>query len=535
MDFKKLMSICLGMLGITAFTKNDAGAFAMSDDERSKISAAFGPEFTALFEKNLSTHVEEAAGASASEQEGADDLSTQMMEAVRNHNATQLAAGLKDLQNQLAAEKERNTTLQSTIAVLSASPEQLPAAEGAATTPRKEGKKSVMKINLNHKHYAGVPEFLNTGVQGAVTTKTIDAGELLTEFGTFLSQNQQNLALIRELVNGFTSSEHFTSVPAVTEYRAVRAFITSVVQQFTNKWSAAGKTKFTPIIVKNRRHKINFPIVPSEVLDSYMFHLYDEGLAPDQMPITKYIINVMLFPQILEDIELRMVFKGKFVEKDFDSDEAGIPEDSMDGLETILVEAKTTGDKGINFYEGKAGFAWETATAKEIIDHVNGFVDFLSPLYKTKAMNIGISHENLRRYERAYKEVWGQNSGQSGDFGTRKIDYSLNVLVAYDGMYSSPIMFSTPKQNMVKLRHKNEAPNVINDVQKHDYEVRLYGEFWLGVGFPIGEAVFAYVPEGYDPKAEISKNWGAATDYREGYKGNDAPAGEEEEDPDEGL
>lgn len=514
MDFKKLMSICLGAIGITAFSKNEAGEFALSEDERSKISDAFGPVFTALFEKNLATHVEEGAS------DESDDISTQMMNAVREHNKTKLDEGLNELKTKLAAEKKKNASLQETVAVLSALPEQLPAAEGAASIPGKAGVKSVMKINLNHKHYGGVSEFLQTGVQGAVTTKTIDAGELLTEFGTFLSQNQQNLMLIRELVNGFTSAEHFTSVPAVTEYRAVRALITSVVQQFTNKWSAAGKTKFTPLTIKNRRHKINFPIVPSEVLDSYMFHLYDEGLAPDQMPITQYIINVLLFPQILEDIELRMVFKGKFVEKEFDSDEPGIPEDSMDGLETILVEAKTTGDKGINFYKGKPGFNWETATAKEIIDHVNGFVDFLSPLYKTKAMNIGISAENLRRYERAYKEVWGQNSGQAGDFGTRKVDYSLNVLVAYDGMYSSPIMFSTPKQNQVKLRHKNEAPNVINDVQKHDYEVRLYGEFWLGVGFAIGEAVFAYVPDGYNPKAEIAKNWGAATDYREGYKGN---------------
>jgi len=55
----------------------------------------------------------------------------------------------------------------------------------------------------------------------------------------------------------------------------------------------------------------------------------------------------------------------------------------------------------------------------------------------------------------------------------------------------------------VKLRHKNEVPDVINDVQKHDYEVRLYGEFWLGVGFQIAEAVFAYVPANYDPQAGL--------------------------------
>src|SRR5690606_41283165 len=66
-----------------------------------------------------------------------------------------------------------------------------------------------------------------------------------------------------------------------------------------------------------------------------------------------------------------------------------------------------------------------------------------------------------------------------------------------------PIVFSTAYQNIVKLRYKNEVPFVINEVQKHDYVVRLYGEFWLGVGFLIAEAVFAFVPDGYDPQASL--------------------------------
>ena len=40
-------------------------------------------------------------------------------------------------------------------------------------------------------------------------------------------------------------------------------------------------------------------------------------------------------------------------------------------------------------------------------------------------------------------------------------------------------------------------------MQKVDYEVKLFGEFWLGVGFAIGEAVFASVPDGYDPATTV--------------------------------
>lgn len=56
---------------------------------------------------------------------------------------------------------------------------------------------------------------------------------------------------------------------------------------------------------------------------------------------------------------------------------------------------------------------------------------------------------------------------------------------------------------MILTVNYNEAPNVINDVQKHDYELRLYGEFWMGVGFAIGEAVFASVPADYNPTLSV--------------------------------
>ena len=56
---------------------------------------------------------------------------------------------------------------------------------------------------------------------------------------------------------------------------------------------------------------------------------------------------------------------------------------------------------------------------------------------------------------------------------------------------------------------------MINDVQKINYEVRLFGEYWLGVGFAIAEAVFAFVPDAYDPNAEITASLGDHDDYQE--------------------
>ena len=72
------------------------------------------------------------------------------------------------------------------------------------------------------------------------------------------------------------------------------------------------------------------------------------------------------------------------------------------------------------------------------------------------------------------------------------------------------IIFCTPKSNFIMLQNLNQ-PQVITDIQKVDYEVRYYGEFWLGVGFAFGEMLFASVPADYDPQAAISDD--GSTDF----------------------
>ncbi len=482
MNWNKIKAVFLRAIGVTSLEENK-----LSAEQKETLKGFFGEEALEKFEAGLAS-------------ENPEDHSKEIFEAMKAVFAPEAAKVTNDLTAQLNAAIAENKKKDGLIQALMESPEDVPVAE-TNEFKGKAGVPKVMSVMRKAGHYAAAFGFLATGSMISAQGKTIDVDAVRQEFGTYLSQNGNNLEIVRQLFTGFTSSKYFKSVPAVTEHRAVQAQINSVVQQFTPKWTPKGNTKFTPLVIKNRRHKINFPIIPAEVLDSYLFHLYDERLSPDQMPITKYIWEHLISPQILDDVELRMIFKGKYVENT-DPNNPTDPEDSMDGIETILVQQKALGAASkINFTD--ATINWDTATAEQVLAFFEAFVDKLTPLYKNKKMNIYVSPEVFRKYQRSYKKVWGQNSGQDGDFGTAKIDYSVNTLVALDGMSGSPIVFSTPDGNMVKLRHKNEVPDVINDVQKHDYEVRLYGEFWLGVGFQIAEAVFAYVPAGYDPQAGL--------------------------------
>ncbi|WON93886.1 hypothetical protein [Sphingobacterium sp. UGAL515B_05] len=487
LSFKQTVSMVMGFLKISAFTDKKLTA-----EQAESLKAAFGEKFASKFSTAIAEQTDD-------EQANEDAHAEGLYEAITAHFAAATESATSTIAAQLAEAIAQNNLKDGQIALLKAESETdpFPISGQGQGWKGKEGVAKVLSVARKVAHYATVFASIALG-QGTVVagTKTIDVDNLRTEFGTFLSQNQTNVAITAQIFKGFSSASEFRTVPAVTEYQAIQSQINSVSQQFSAKWTPSGETKFTPLKIQNYRHKINVAIIPADVLDSYIFHLYDEGLAPDQMPITKYIWHSLVFPKLLEDIEYRMIFKGKYVA----NSTTLRPEDSMNGIEQILVDEKASGTSRINFFG--QDIDWTTATDKQVVDFINAFADAvdddltISKIYTSKFVK--------KRYQRAYENLYGANNKVVGGLNqTAEVDFVNMSLHELKGMGNSPIIFATTPGNMVKLRHKNEAPNVINDVQKNGYEVRLFGEYWLGVGFEIAELVFAYVPANYNPQVGL--------------------------------
>ncbi|WP_421977842.1 hypothetical protein [Roseivirga seohaensis] len=516
MKFSQIKAMVLAFLGTSLEVKE--GKEILSADNRKALETVYGKTFLEKFEADL-------AKDQAEEEVTSEDVQA-MVAAITAHNSAVQAEAIrlnKELTKKINAQATELANAQMQITKLSADPEEEIVASIDESIPRAENRKTLLKVNLNSPIYAPVIAFLKTGtmttIQSAVQAETIDVVDLKQEFGTFLSQNQNNLEMVKTLFTGFSSAQYFTTAMGTTEWRATQALITSVMQQFSSTWTASGNAKIRPLRIQNRHHKINFPIKPADVLETYAMHLYDEGLAPDQMPITLYIWNELIYPQLMQDIELRAIFKGKFVEQeDPENPVATSPEDSMDGLETILVEGKANGVKFNIYTPGNTFNILDPENSdQEVVDFVHGFVDFIAPNFKRKKMAIACSEEAYKRYKRAYKKInsIGSDKADNPDYGQDRIDYSQQYLVPMEGMYGSPILFVTTKENMKLLRHKNEVPRVIRDVQKADYVVKLFGEFWMAPGFAFAEAVFAAIPDDYDPQAELIRVMGAHTEYQQ--------------------
>lgn len=469
---QKLKAIVMTMLGVTEFKTQD-GKVVFSDDQREKIVAEFGEDFVDKFTASLEKELNDSSA-----QDQAESLK-KTLDAVKAENLKQLQA-LEKQMNAKLAERDKK------IEALSRNPEPDPDEEEEKEV---EGKETKFRINPKAKHNV-MADMLIRGTMGSdilAAGDTIDVDDLKTEFDTFISQTDK--PIIQKLTQKTESMMHMTTKVAITEWRASQAYISSVVQQFSHKWTPLGASAFTPITIKNRRHKINVPITPDEINDSWLSHLYDEGLTPEQMPITRYIINDLILPKVEEDREMKLIANGKFV--DFGTypstgDAGQATGSSMDGFMTQLIELyENKATNNVNF------IALGAVTSASIVTKMEEFVDSIDELYQTKKMNIFSSMSRYKQYKRAYRDEFPTT--KNDDKATSDtIDFSQQMIMPLPSMAQYNHFFCTPKDNFVRLRHKNNGASKIW-MQPDDYDVKVFAEWWEGVGFAFEEAIFAYI------------------------------------------
>lgn len=486
--FEKIKAIALGILGITNFATQD-NKVVFSEEQRQKLAEQFGDDFVDKFKAALEKEL-----ADTTAQDKADSLQ-KTIEAIKADNAKKLQAFEKQMNAKLEEANQK-------IAKLSEHPETDPEPEIKPTGDTK----TMFKINPKAKHNM-MAEMLLSGKMGAdimAAGDTIDVDDLKTEFDTFISQTDK--PVLQKLTQKTESMKYMTTKVAITEWRASQAYISSVVQQFSNKWTPLGASKFTPITIPNRRHKINVPITPDEINDSWLSHLYDEQLTPQEMPITKWIIDYLIIPKVEEDREMKLIASGVYTAfgtypSTGDAGQAtGL---SMDGFITQLVKLyEDKENNNVNF------IALGPITSANIVSKMETFVDSIDELYQTKKMNIFTSATKYKQYKRAYRDEFPTTKNE--DKATSDtIDFSVQMLQPLPSMATFNHFFCTPQDNFVRLRHKNSGASKIW-LQTEDYDVKVFAEWWEGVGFAFEEAIFAYIDalqviDGY-AKAEDATN-----------------------------
>jgi len=232
--------------------------------------------------------------------------------------------------------------------------------------------------------------------------------------------------------------------------------------------------------------------------------MYDEQASQLQsMPVVRYILYQLIFPKLDEEREQALAL-GRFKELEPDGQgnyTASKPSETMDGYLTQLIdlyaERETEGSKG-------SGLRWlqvgkqidpEQKNVRTIIDAAVKEVADKYPLYAKKAMKVHIDPVLADAYRREYLEEYKWLKNQDGTH-KNDIDFSNFTFAELEGMRGTGCFFITPKENFKHLMSHNPQ-NVTLRFQEQDYEVKIFGEWWEGTGFWMGEAIFVYI----SPKA----------------------------------
>ena len=483
-QFGKVLSVVLGGLGISAFAKDEKGKSILLSIQEETLKNKYGEKFVEEFKKDLAEY--EKDGASA------EDAITAEVKKQMEKEREQDTKALKDATDRLKKLETENENFRSVIARLEK--EETKDAGVVVEGGVEMTKRFKPDMTLAHNQYLAA-KFKGAAYSGDTT---IDTQELRKEFGKYVSS--ERIEIIKGLMGKTESTQYMSTVMTdKVEIRAQQAAIDSVLQQFTPNWTPKGKSKFTPLKIRNFKCKINVPIYPSDIMEDILGYLYDEDLKPEDMPVVRYIIQTLIFPKLDEEREIALAI-GEFKETTAakDGDDATDANEVMDGYITQLRRYKKDASIPITWLLN--GIKLDDS---KLVDQIEQAVAEVKPLYKSKSMFIHADPDLIVRYGKAYRKLYPWLKNEDGE--KMKVDFSRFTFAPLEGMRGTGAFFITPKENFKHLASKDPQTTKFW-MQGENYKVKIFAEWWEATGFWIAEAIFAYLPPEQEGSTGSSKD-----------------------------
>lgn len=480
-EFKKVMLVVMSILGVSSFAKDEKGKSLLTDDQKKNLSEKFGNEFVSKFESEL---VKMEANGESPETVAKSDEVVKALEAEK-----------KTLSEQINAQKTRIEKLEAEKKNFAEQIAKLEKEPGETTGQEIKGDgemKKAFKPDMSLSHNKTLLDIMQ-GKPGAAYSgdSTIDTTELKKEFGKYVSSEKTEI--IQSLFGATESVKEMTTILTdKTEVRATHGIITSVLQQFTPQFTAKGTGKFTPLVIRNYKHKINVPIIPSDVMTDILGYMYDEKQTTlENMFIVKYIVENMIKPKLDEERETAITI-GRFVEAVADASgnyKATPATDSMTGYLTQLVDLYNAANTDVNYLQ-KAFAITDATTDEQIRESIDKAVQEVTPLYKRKALKVYCDPDLITRYQKAYREKYPNTKNQDGE--VIKIDFTKFSLCPMEGMRGSNCYFITPAENFKHLLSRDPS-NISFRFYDKEYTTEVLAEWWEATGFWLAEALFIHI------------------------------------------
>lgn len=265
------------------------------------------------------------------------------------------------------------------------------------------------------------------------------------------------------------------------KYPQFHMILSRVVQGFAPVWQELGQASFKSKMLQNYHQKVNFPIIPAQILPSWLADLYTENKKPEDMPISKYIMDDLNLKVIddLDDLSQDATYNAGTA--------AGNYGTSLNGIRQQVASALT------NVEHPAFKIPLTAITAANILDQVKRFEKGLPKKMRKKVKRIFMSDTLLLTYIDAYQTAYGTHVNFK-EADTVKTPLGKIEIVGLTGIPDT-LIFATVNDNMVRLIDVFDKPQV-TDIQVQDYKVKIFMEFHLGYDFLINELLYVAVFDG---------------------------------------
>lgn len=305
------------------------------------------------------------------------------------------------------------------------------------------------------------------------------ATQLAQELGNYFRAN--NRAIIAAIYQKSVTAKYMRTIPAQQgKFPALQSITSDVVQGFTAVWTPMGVTEFKVNPLVAYQQKVNFPIIPAQVLNSWIAYLYEENKKPADMAISQYIIDQELMPKVVSNRET-LIGKGQY-----DATKLGVFGHSMDGIQAKINQGTADG----SMFQVPIA----TPSLSNMVDGIEAFELNLPEELKPLLNKIYMPQNLVEAYRLDYRNKHGLMPTYTLEDGMRTF-LGQRQLIGLPSLNGTSIIFATPDQNFLRLIDIVDTA-VITDVQVLDYQVKIFMEWWEGVGFWTNQMVVVAVPAG---------------------------------------
>lgn len=300
--------------------------------------------------------------------------------------------------------------------------------------------------------------------------------DVVSSFGAYYQQGSQGMQdLLGKLYRGTMFDNLFTTVNTTdTVIRKVRVTSGSVVQAFQKTFTDNASVTFTPVELHLQKIKFDASESFDDLEDSYIGFLAGNNLDRKTWPIARYIVEKILLPQMLEDIEMNLAYKGVYVTP-VDGTPGAVGA-AMNGFKKHIQDIVASGAlPGGNIINTGA----LSSTPDTLVGQIETFVAGIPDNVRVKpGLVIAMNPTHALNYKKGMRSLYNANYAQESDL-LRLANFPNITISEQPAMASDGKIFCSFKENLI-LGVKRGSKAV--EVESVDRSVKMWHDHWRTYG-----------------------------------------------------